>query len=348
MSLNTSLSPDLFRAPAAFWRWWTAELSDLWHRLPLSRGTRGPKSYVYVEPARVLVERVVDQEVERFIEELPFDGLGDEGFGELRALTAETAPTLLLTAPDIHTTKISFPRSVRSRLASAIELQMTLVAPLKPELVVWAIIDIVDLKDSLQVEVAMAKKARLEELRDRLAENGCSQWPIAVSGPRGAIAFPGFGPQTNVGFSLSEQRWLIAALLALSTIPLTLLAGSSVLTARAENRVFAMRDQVHDIRVAQKSATQMQERRRLLAPLFSQPGAAAILNEISRQLPKTDWLRSAERRSDGSVRLIIASKDPDTLDKSLRRSRLLATLHVTEESPSAEGWTDITYETDAV
>lgn len=345
MPVTALLSGRVASVLADFWRWWTTELRGIWHALPLRRTNQAAQSLIYLERDRVVVERIMEDQGERFVEDRPLASFDEQGFAELRSLTDGSSVALMLSAPDIYTARLSLPRAAAARLRSAIELQLSVVAPLKPELLAWVITDIRRSGEKLEISVTMAKRAKLNALRDLLSQNDCDDWRIGIAGMPGTV-FGDEGSTAGTSLPFLHSKWLIGSVLAFASIPFTIILGAALLTAQAEARADALQENAKTNRLAMRNAALHEEQRQALMPLIATPGVATLLNELALTLPETDWLRSCERHADGSMAFIVVTRDPASLDTALRKMKSLPGLRVVDEEPTGEGLVDVSYETD--
>lgn len=343
---SISRSP-IVPAATGFMRWWIGELADIGSTFHRGKDAPSGEVRVFLEPQSVVVERVNGEIGERFVEDRPFDQFDAAAFAELAALTAGARVLLCLQSPEIFATTLALPLAARSRLDNAIALQMGEIAPLKPELLIWAIADRSIEADMIRVRVVMAKRRRIEAICDAFAAHGLPEPVICAMEEGRETPFPEQGSAGVPWLDFNRYRWMIVAALLLLSIPLTTLAGSAILTARAGWAAQALAAKVHDIRAAQHIAARMEERRRLLAPLYGQPGVAALLNELARRLPHDDWLQSIERKSNGALSFTVVTGDEAALDTALRGSKLLPGVRVSDRTPGGDDNVDITYITDA-
>lgn len=344
--MTASLVTNLLNHSTQFLRWWLGELADLWSLLPIKGHTRRRYSHIYLEADRVIVDRRIGPQVDRFVEQRAFDALGADGQSELQELTNGAPATLLLSSPDIYSISLSLPAIARSRLTSAVSLQMPIIAPLKPDLLSWSITAVRRETNQLQVDIVMAKRATLDGLRAISEEISADSWAIA---PAHAPEHPFKdyeGARRTPSAWAKELRWVGLAVLALCSIPFTIIVAGALLTARADGQADRLRDQATEKRSAIQTAVRLEDQRRAAAPLFGQADAATLLNELAERLPPSDWLRSLERRPSGAISFTVSTGDEAALDAALRQSDLLPGVHVSDQTPAADGHSDVTYETD--
>lgn len=346
MSIAASLCGHVPPIVADLWRWWTAELRSIWNALPLGGTGETSKSLIYLEPGRVIVERITDGQGERFVEDRDLMSFDEQSFDELRDLTGSSATTLLLSPPDVYVTRLTLPRAAATRLRSAIELQLPIIAPMKPELLAWTVADVQRVTENLDAGVAMIKLERLTVLRDFLLRNGCGGWHIGVVDWPGAV-FDEQRSALGIISTLLNSKWLLGSIAALASIPLTIIVGATILSYQADQRADGLQEKARENRRIFRDATIREEQRQALMPLIASPGVAALLNDVTRNLPQTDWLRSFERHADGSIRFIVVTRDAESLDRALHEAKHLPGLHVVDDEPSGEGLVDVTYEAGA-
>jgi hypothetical protein len=333
-------------AAAGFLRWWIGELTDIGRMLRGGKMSPSAEVRVFLEPHCVAVERVHGEVGERFVEDKPFDQFDAEAFAELGALTAGAQVRLCLQPPEIFATTVILPLAARSRIESAIALQMGEIAPLKSELLLWAIADRSIEAEAIHVQVVMAKRARIDTIVETFEAHGLPVPLICATDGERETPLPVHAGHGIPWFDIGRHRLSFIAALLLMTIPLTTLAGSAILTARAGWKAQALAQQIRDVRTAQRVASRMEERRRLLAPLYGQPGAATILNELARRLPHDDWLRVIRRKPNGALSFTVVTSDEPGLDTALRASALLPGVRVSDRSPDGDGNVEVTYITD--
>jgi hypothetical protein len=335
-------------AAAGFLRWWIGELADIGRTFRRAGSAPSGEVRIFLEPHSVIVERVNGDVGERFVEETAFDQFDETAFAELGALTSGARVRLCLQRPDIFATTVILPLAARSRIESAIALQMGEIAPLKPEFLIWAIAHRAVEAGMLHVRIVMAKRTRIDAIQEAFESHGLPTPLICAVDEQREAPFPAQGGKNARWFDINRHRWAVIAALLLMSIPLTTLTGSAILTVRAGWKAQALAQQVRDIRAAQHVASRMEERRRLLAPLYAQPGAATILDELARRLPHDDWLRSINRKPNGALSFIVVTGDEAGLDTALRGSTLLPGVRVGDRTPGGDGTDEVAYITDAL
>jgi hypothetical protein len=337
----------VFPAASGFLRWWVGELADIGRSLRREGPAPSGDVRIFLDPQSVVVERVNGDVGERFVEEKPLDQFDETAFAELGSLTAGARVRLCLRPPDIFATTIILPLAARSRLESAVALQMGEIAPLKPELLIWAIADRSVEAGMLHVRIVMMKRSRIDAIREAFEAHGLPTPVICAVDEERETPFPAQGGGKAFRLDMNRHGWAVIAALLLMSIPLTTLTGSAILTARAGWNAQALAPQVRDIRAAQHMASRMEEHRRLLAPLYVQPGAANILDELARRLPHDDWLRVIYRRPNGALSFTVVTNDEAALDTALRGGALLPGVRVSDHSPGGDDTVEVTYITDA-
>lgn len=343
---SVTRSPTM-AAAAGFLRWWGSELADTVRALNPRSKPNGPAVRILIEPDCVAVEQRQGDSAERFVEARSFDSFDAGAFAELGALIAGTRPRLVLQPPDIFTTSLALPLAVRSRLDAAVALQIAEIAPLRPELLVWTIVERETRDERLHVRIAMAKRARIDTIVERFVEHDLPVPIICAADGDEGTPFPQARSQGWAGVDFGRHGFALLSAMLLATIPLTTLAASAVLSVRAGWRAAALEQPVRDIRSAERTAKRMEERRHLLAPLYRQPAAATILNALAKSLPPGDWLRSIQRKADGALTLTVVTRDEAALDKALRASALMSGARVSDRTSGKDEIVDMTYVTDA-
>jgi hypothetical protein len=345
MDRVTSL--PMMPAVTGFLRWWGQELVDIFHALNPRKRPTARTVCILIEPDCVAVERCQGDEAERFVETCPFDSFDAAEFADLGALIEDARPRLLLQAPDIFTTSLVLPLAARSRIDAAVALQIGEIAPLRPEHLIWTIIDREIRDDQIRIRLAMAKKERIETIIDRFAAHDLPTPLICAADDGEGTPFPQVGASGWGGIDFGRHGLLLITALLVVSIPLTTFTGSAILNVRAAWRAEALEQPVREIRSAEHLAKRMEERRRLLEPLYRQPPVAAILNELAKKLPPDDWIRSIERKPDGRLALTVVAGDEAALDTALRSSRLLPGMRVSDRTPNDDKTVDLAYVTDA-
>lgn len=122
----------------------------------------------------------------------------------------------------------------------------------------------------------------------------------------------------------THPRWAAAALAALIAAgPLATIAGAAWLRSDAEKVATGFESQLAPRRAAEQ---EREKARVLLGAAITQPGPAALLDQVSAALPPEDTLARAERAEDGRLEIDVATSDPDALRGAMRRQPALAGL----------------------
>jgi len=344
MPLDRIIEHPATQQVAAIGRWWLTELRDIARMLPTKRA-RSASIRIILGAQQTIVERLNGEGAERFVDKRAIEDLGEEGFAELRDLIGIDPVAVYLQAPDTYTAKLNLPRAVKPHLQKAVALALYEYAPLKPEYLSWAIIASPIVGEQVHVSVVMAKIARLEQLQQLFEERGIRVKGFYFDAGGEDVALP-FARVMGESEEPGRYRSFLICALLIGSIPLTTLAASAVLTARANNAAEKLRDKALDVRAAERAARRLETQKALLSPLAEQASAAAVLNGIAKALPPTDWLHSIERQPNGSVNMIVSSADEDALDKGLRGAEVLKEVHVVDRSSGGEARVDVTYEAD--
>ncbi|MFL9842646.1 hypothetical protein ABS767_16870 [Sphingomonas sp. ST-64] len=134
-------------------------------------------------------------------------------------------------------------------------------------------------------------------------------------------------PAIDVRFAFA-----LTALIALG--PLLTIAGAGWLRADAQRDAEALRAQGQarfDAEGAQRSAA-LQFR-----DAVRRPTVAVTLDRIARVVPDDARLAAVAREADGTLRIEIATSDPDPLRTALRRDPLFAAMRETGQRRTADG-----------
>jgi hypothetical protein len=342
----TSTSPALFAQMQRFLRWWLQELADLAHLVPIGRQKKR-RSLIYLEADRVIIERADGELVERYEEQTPFHSLAPAERSELIELTAGGARTILLPPSEVYFTSLSLPPAARSKVDNAVELQLAMISPIRPDLVSWAITEIRRESERVNVDVALARRAMLESIHQIATELEYGAWAIA---PAHAPDHPFAGYSARKRSPAGSKALRFATLFAMTLLGASLftIAGGSYLASRADARTEELQPEAAGARAASRAALRQEEQRRAISPLFGEPDSAAILNELADNIPGSDWLRMIDRRQDGSVNFTVSTANETMLDEALRQSDVLRGLHVIDQTAGSDGRVEVTYETDAL
>lgn len=302
-----------------------------------------------IRPGRqgVVVDIVRDGVGQRFADSTRLEDLDAQGWEELTALIQGCLIRIVLGSPDAFVTRVTLPKAARSRLRSAVGLQLSQLSPLDPDLLRWAVSARDSGPDRIEAEVAMARPERIEQLQDLFEANGIAPPAICASGANGAITLAaGRRLQSFRANDLLARPGLVAALL-IATIPVTTTIGATLLRASAENRVASLEKGAAPRLEAEARARRSEALRRDLRPLATRPAVSATLEDLATRLPLSDHVRSVERGSDRILTFTVETGDAEAAEAALRNSRLLPGLAVADIVPDPNGRLAVTFRTAA-
>jgi len=133
--------------------------------------------------------------------------------------------------------------------------------------------------------------------------------------------FPAPTGIVDYSFRKPDDSAALAALIAAG--PLATIAGAAWLRSDAEKVATGLESQLSPRRAAEQ---EREKARVLLGAAITQPGPAALLDQVSAALPPEDSLARAERAEDGRLEIDVATSDPDALRGAMRRQPALAGL----------------------
>lgn len=321
----------------AFWTWWTAELADA---VPARIWRRAPRVDIRADRNGILVERVRDRQIERFAESRRLDELDEDGWAELASLIGPDRSRLLLSPPDLFVTRIRLPLGAQRNLRSAIALQLNQAAPVDPELLSWNFRRVGNHGKTLEVEVAMVRTNRAEEIAEAFASRGLAEPALVARSESGEIVIaPGRRPAGEIA---RRRAWAAAALLLLS-IPVTTMLAATAMAALAEGRIERLQEELAPRIAAERRIAREEPLRRALAQVHALPSATATIEGLALGLPDSAFAVSAERSYDGALAVETQTSDRAALESALAEAPMLAMLNPAAEAPAEGGRVQLSY-----
>jgi hypothetical protein len=339
--MNRTLT-TLGTSAGAAWTWWTGELRDMLPR-QWAGGIRA-KSDIRLSPDAVVVERSVGDRGERFVDQTPVDRFDNQNWAELAALVRDTDVRVVLQPPDVHLLSIRLPTAARTRLRSAVALQLIERSPLEPELVQWALGRPDVQAETITARVMLCRAQHLDHVQTLFAENEINLRAIAGQVCNEITELRKCSANDNLGFlrELSLGKRIAAGLLA--SIPLSVVIGATLLASLNASRVEALENEVQPKLAVERTLRQKEDLRRALAPVVGLPSISMLLDDLAGRLPSSAYLKEVERDNDGRMRLRVVARDPDAAQAALKRDPLLPGLHQTGQTPSEREGVDLIYE----
>lgn len=339
--MNPNLAILANNAGAA-WHWWTGELRDL---LPQRwSGGKAARSDIMLEPDAVVVERIAGGIGERFVDQTPIGDFDQQNWAELADLTQDTNARILLQAPDVHLLTMKLPTAARTRLRSAVALQLIERSPLELELVQWKLGRPEVHADMIAVPVMLCRTDRLDHIQTLFAENELSVRSIAGQVGDHIIDLRKCGANDNLAFlrKLSLGKRIAAGLVA--SLPLSIGIGAALLASLNASKVDALESEVRPKLSVERTLRQKEDLRQALAPVVALPTISMLLDDLAGRLPSSAYLKDVARDEAGAIRLRVVTRDPDAAQDALKGDPLLPGLHQVGQSPSEHEGVDLLYE----
>lgn len=295
---------------ASAWRWWTSELRGMLSPLAFSRSGRRARSYVRLRPGQIELDIINGDAAERYVEARSLDEADEDSWEQLAQLTQGTRLTVVLGSPDAFWTDVSLPKAAARRLRSAIALQLARVAPLDTNLLVWSFVRTDASDASLMARVGMARADRVASISDAFTLRGFDRPAIVLDADGHLIKIAdGRGPSIRAVFLGSEAHPRVVALALLASIPLTTLAGASLLQSAVEARTQVLGSEIAPRLAADREARAHQRLRRVLQPLLGRPTASTSLEMLAETLPSSTAVKSLGQGPNGHLLLIVETAD---------------------------------------
>lgn len=294
---------------------------------------------IHLSASATIVERVKSGIGERYVEERPLEALDSEGWTQLGDLIGTGPARLILSPPDVYVTTLDLPAAARGRLRAAVSLQLDHLAPLDPVLLDWNAELLSSSNGKISVAVAMTRSSRIEQLHSLFEANGLKATAIATLAHGRALKL---ASGSATGMSRERRVWLVAAAL-IASIPLTTLAGATLLRSIEEARIASLQQQLAPLALAERKAARAEALRRALKPVLAAPAASETLEALALGMPETAYARQVAMSADGSLEFTVESKDPEALAHTLRNAPLLAPATIVETQPTSEGRAAVHY-----
>jgi hypothetical protein len=325
---------DRARAGAAgFWRWWLGELAGLLPRgpLPFSRGAR---HWADIRPHRDRVEiiRFGWNGGEKLVDRTPLDALDGESWAEMAALTRDYHARIVLVPPLVHILTLRLPKEVRPHLASAIPLQLRDAAPVDPARLTWRVLDVAANGTMIDVRVALARTALIDQLVDGLATQGAAAPPILAEADDRQVMLRS---RDRVGLGLGAP-WIVALGL-LAVTPLCILLALTILLAAKRSEVAALEQRVGPRIELARTVRARHDAAQALDHIVGLPTLSGVAAELAQHLPSTATVHSLDRAEDGTFSITLDAADPDVVRPALAGDRHSAALRETDQSKTPDG-----------
>lgn len=317
-------------------RWWLGEIGDALPDAFRRRRAARPRAEIRIGPGGVTIDRVAGGIGERFHEERPIEQLDSAGWEELAGVVAGTRPSIVLSVPDVYWTEIRLPAAARTRLRASVALQLPQIAPLSASSLVWAAEPLDGDGKTIRVLVAMARAARVEELRGLFHANGLPAPAIAAEAGAERIELDAGESAAGPEERLDRRAWLAAGLL-LASIPFTTWAAAEMLARQTDSRIEELREALAPRLVAERREARTEEVRKALRTVFDRPSATDSLESLALALPESDHARAAARGPDGRLRVVVDTGDPDALQAKFGEHPVLAGLEAADMTPAPAG-----------
>lgn len=339
--MNRTLATFAEGAGAA-WNWWTGELRDM---VPRRWGSgTSARSDIRLTGEAVIVERITGGLGERFVDQTPIDRFEGQNWAELDELVRNTDVHVVLQPPDVHLLVVRLPLAARTRLRSAVALQLVERSPLEPELVHWMLGQAQVDAETVSVPVMLCRTERLDHIQTLFAENEIDLRSIVGEVGDQVIALRQCGANDNLALlrKLSPAKRITAGLVA--SIPLSIAIGATLLASLNASKVEALERDVQPKLTIERTLREKEDLRQALAPVLTLPSISMLLDDLAGRLPTTAYIRDVERDTEGRMRLRVVARDPDAAQDALKGDPLLPGLHQTGQTPSDRDGVDLIYE----
>jgi hypothetical protein len=331
-----------FRARAipamlAFWRWWSGELCAL---VPasLTLALPGGSPRADVRPARDKVEIVrTNRDVgERLVEARPLTAFDEQNWTETAALLAGHRTRVVLAFPQIYWLNLKLPKAARSRLRTAIPLQLREHSPLLPELLDWSIGAVRLEGDQLRVEVVIVRTTTLDQITDGFVGHDLAVPPMFGEHEDGRVVLLRRGSGRQRGSRSHRLPWSIAIALLLST-PLWVLGTLELKVANERQKVEMAELDAAPKLAAERRLRSMAELGTALNGLIRAPSITALIENLASRLPSTVHATELSGHENGVTAITLETADPGPIPSALANDPLLPGLHQVDQSKTSDG-----------
>jgi hypothetical protein len=337
-SLSSRTHARLTPAITGFWRWWTGELLGL---LPSGAG-KG--AYAEIRPGRtdVMLVRSTRNEGERLVEHKPLGHFDAENWAEIEALTTGYRTRVLLGPPLVHIITLDLPKAARTRLRSAIPLQLRSHAPVLPELLHWAILDTKAESERLHVRVALVRITTLDDIAQGFRNHGLAAAAIlaACEGAQPVLLRPAESMTIRTRL---RQPWTIAVAVLLST-PIWMLLALHLLGAREQARADTLGRLASPRLATERRLNEAAQTGAALKDLFAIPPATDAIENLARRVPENAHAVEVAGQDDGGLAFTLETTDPDALRTALTGDTPLPRLREVNQTKTDSGPMRVHYE----
>ncbi len=304
----------------------------------------GVKAHTDVRLTRtgVVVEQINDGIGRRFENDIPLDRFEPADWEQLAELMREGRARVFLEPPQVHVTELRLPAAARTRLRSAITLQLPEILPLDPDLVVWAYGRPRMQGDRLDVDIVFGRRSDLDELEAALQTFDLDAQFVGKAGEE-LITLGSVRSSSRRGLSAQLSKEWLAAISIIASLPITLLGGAMLLGWSNAAAVDVLKRQVEPKIERQRQFDRNEALREALAPLVAIPTASMLLDDLANRLPRSVHLKNLGYQHGGTTALDAVAADPDIVASALESDPLLPNFTQIGQTPAEQNGIDLSY-----
>lgn len=311
------------------WRWWTRELADM---APATWTARAGLARILIGDKLVRIERQIGGLVEIHADERRIEDLDEAGWDELLGLIDGLSTEIILEHPRCWTGEVYLPKAARSRLQSAVELQLPHIAPLPEEMLCWKASVRADLGDELLAAIPMAKRSFVEELDALFASHGRATPPIFARASDADRKIRNGVRRANRE-ATGPDRLLVASVAMVCAIPLVTAFLAIFLTSMTHDQIEAL-----EVRLAPKIEAEAVWRkdeavRRAIAEMSKSPTATDILGRLDVHVPKGVELTSLSLEQGKRLSVTARAESAQSVQQAFDQDPSLGMLRPVGEVP---------------
>ena len=344
---------QLIKGPLRFkchsaWEWWLGELGAMIPHLMRARFASKRRAVIRLRRDNVMIDRLENDGGESYLDPCAPENFAPENWAELDALTADADLRLVLAPPDIHCLELRLPKAARSRITSAISLQLYQRAPLDPAFLAWSHRIRSSNEHELLVDVVMARHSRIDQIQTMFEVQDLRVPPIDADTNFGLINLAAGEEQPRDPERQQIQRTLWASAWLILAIPFVIWIGASLLAATASCKIATLETQIAPKLEAERRWRAAERLKKKLAPVVNLPLASSAIEELARRLPQSDYAQSVEQDPDRTMLASLNVHDPKKAAEALANSAVLPRMMTVEQNAAdGTGRTTITFKSAA-
>jgi len=344
-SLTALRRSGAFSVLESHWHWWIAELRAMVPARLAQRRGRIEHAAIHMFPDRTEIEHIAHETGRTLVDDRPLAQLDRAAWQELAELIGNARARIVLDPSDYYVTDITLPKAARKRLNTAVALRLSQISPVMPELLCWTSTPVEIDEKAVTVRVAMARSARIEEIQSLFEANGIEPPPIVIEGAAGSFELARGHDASRKALPQVERRaWLFAGLLV-ATIPVSTLAGGTLLRTINDDRAQMLQRDVAPKLAAERRARHAEDLRSALRPLVARPSVSETLDALAERLPPSVYVRSAGQGPDRTLSITIDTADLADVESSLAESPLFPGIALIDQTAGEDGRVLATYRT---